>query len=1140
MYRDSKDQEPLDPTALLSLKQGLQSYLRQELTLIFELYFEDAAAHLVDLAQRAENNQRHLAVLEALGIFKRSRPLLVSGLVEGIVRLEPQSLPVTQPSVEKAGTEQLQLLDLQELDVQLALTGLITAGVERWSPLLYGLIQRWNFLRGHDGDGEDYPLAVGPLCRRLYDALLVTGIESEFLKELLRAARMSLLPRLGDIYDGVNERLKRAGVLPTLEISRWPELQRMRQQTRVREMEMLAVPPALPSANEVNTPALATSVPVSNPGSGITREVYQAARKLLQLVQGGWNARASAPSRTASPAELRQGLVALAATAEPSDGALLEQLQEYFAQHAPGAAIAADDAVQIQISERIVGELAGLLRDTPKLLTVVQELQLPLAVKALAQPQLFDEPAHPANQLVNAMGALCLQSPAGVHPLEDRISGILQPLLAGGHVDDHQFATAAKELDGVGEQQRKQRERSIQRLISVCEGQQKLSMAQSAVDRELRRRLAHVELPQLVVNLVESAWRELLRLIYLRVGESSHEWVESIALLEELLWSFDEAVHIGESRRGDVQWLKSTQALIDRIQSRLNAYFPHDYRHATLADRIRAALQGEHPVEMASTAFELPTREYANRGMLLAELDEAYPDLMRWFRRAREFKVEDIFCHLKDPQKRLHTLVWIGNDAQHFVFVNSQGNKSYDFDLVDFARELATGLYPVDQAAATSVVERAMFNSAQSAYEDIAAHHARDELTGLLNRRSFEVQIETALLQVRAGQGRCSLLYANVDQFALFNDLHGHAEGDRLLQEVGVLLSTEAGAAIVARVAGNEFALLVRDNMDVARALAEKLREAVARKSWQVNAATADLTISIGLLEISKFSESVNNLIRDVAYACAQAKEQGRDRVYVLDDNVDILARRDRLLGWINKLNAVMAGDTLLLRAQPIVPTANTQDVCHYEILLGLRGEDDSVLPPGDFIEAAECYNRMQRIDRWVIDHAFAWLRRQQMQGADLPTLSINLSANSINDGALLDFIIDRFGSYGISPHLICFEVTETATIDNLANAADFIRRAKRLGCKFALDDFGTGRSSYEYLKQLPVDYLKIDGVFIVNVNTDRGDYLMVKSIHEIACAMGIKTIAEFVENDDIVATLREIGVDYVQGYAVGRPIVLA
>lgn len=1123
----------------LEILTSVQRYVQSELDALIDDYCAEAESQLILSAQWSSSGSLRSIAFETIGLLRQKRAELCSGMLERISVLPNRYQEVAPPqtdSIPKSSAE-LELLDLQMLDAELALKSLIQHGNQRWSQQIYGLEQRFSHLLHTESDAGTFAMSMSAVGHALYDGLVKSGVELEVLPQLLAIAESTWLPRLGDIYDEINERLKRAGVLPALEINQWPELQRFRQSSQDPE-------PALEQATsaEAEREDVQQVLPPEN---------YGAARKLLRFLRQSMGVSSSSAAASVSPVDPAIVLNALAAVAGSDESPslqlpfphlpLLQRINSWLVGQGITGTIADESADQLAFSEQVVTELAALLQDAPQLVALVEKLQIPLAGAALTTPNLFEQADHPATQLINTVGRLCETGDIKHAAFGQKIQEVLDPLTAVNGIQTAAFDVATSELERLSEQQLKSRDRSIQRLVETCEGQQKLSQAQLAVDRELHRRLAHITLPQLLVDLVQGGWRELLRLTFLRSGEFSAEWRDALNLLDELLWTFNRALQTpDQERRTDPVWMQSAEVLCSSIKRRFDAYFPLDYLHATLVDSIRAALQGVSEIALAAAPFELPTRRLRSHGVLHAELEQAYPDLIRWFRRAREFKVGDVFSHFNDTARKMHTLVWIGAEQQHFVLVNSRGSKSFDFDLVDLARALAGGLYPVEAAAHWTLVERAVLNSAQAAYEQIAFNSSHDVLTGLLNRREFEVCLDAALLDAKARQNSQALLYLDVDQFALINELHGHLAGDAVLQEVGQrLLSVGGSTEVSARMAGNEFAILLNADKDGAITIAEKLRENIAGIPFNLGADTIELTVSIGIVEINKYTDNSNNLLRDASYATQLAKKAGRNRVSLFDGDIETQARRDKLLAWINKLNAVMESDTLVLRAQAIVPVENPAAVKHYEVLLGLRGENGSILPPSDFIEAAECYNRMQRVDRWIVEHAFIWLRQILDLGKPAPTLSINLSANSLNDSTFLDFLIEQFGTHRIPPTSICFEVTETATIDNLANAVDFMRQAKKLGCSFALDDFGTGRSSYEYLKQMPVDYLKIDGAFIVNIDRDSNDLLMVKSIAEIAHGMGIKTIAEYVERNEILTTLSEIGVDFAQGYFIGKPCLL-
>ena len=1130
----SNTDAPMGPPDLGQPEQllaSLQTYARGELFTLLDFFIDEAEFRLIQLAQQSSSNRRHALSFETISLLKRNKEALRSSVVKKIGLAEGGLEPVSRRAqAEPKTATELELLDLQLLDAQLALQSMIRRSSQRWSQLLYGVEKRCGHLLHKEIDNDTFSMGVVAISHALYDSLIDSGVALEIVPQLMFIAESSVMQGLGDVYDEINERLKRAGVLPALEISQWPELQRFRQQARQPQQGGAEISPALPTPPETR-PQLSS-------------QAYAASHTLLQLLRESTHA-APATAANAEPVSRDALIDALTElrgdTTVELNATLLQRIEALFATREMPGAIANESVDQLLLSESVISELAVLLRDVPQLAALVQRLQIPLASAALAQPEMFEQSNHPAHRLFNTVGELCETGDLRNAPLGQKISQILDPLTRADPMQTSAFAAASSELSRMSEQQLKARERSVQRLVETCEGQQKLSQAQAAVDRELQRRLAHIELPQIIVDLVQQGWRELLRLTYLRTGENSEEWSESLSILEELQWWFNKAQQPdSRAERETAVWQQTAHNICDRVKRRLDTYFPLDYRHATLVDTLRAVLQGESPIEMALTPFDLQARRSRSQSVLLAELEEAYPDLVRWFRRARDFKVGDVFAHFNDASRKLHTLVWVGAEQQHFVFVNTRGNKTFDFDLVDLARELASGLYPVEEAAHWTLVERAVLNSAQAAYEQIAFNNSHDVLTGLQNRREFEAKLEAALVNAKSKQDRHTLLYVDVDQFALVNDLHGHVIGDVVLQQIANRIAALSDSdTVLARMAGNEFALLLHCDKEVAATRAERLRSGIADKPFAWADGSAELTASIGLIEVNKYADSAFNMLHDAIYASESAKRTGRNRVFVLDSDAEVLVRRDKLLTWVNKINVVMDSDMLVLRAQPIVRVDDALRVKHYEVLLGLRGDQGAVLPPSDFIEAAECYNRMQRVDRWILESAFRWLGKAIKHSAEAPSLSVNLSANSLNDGSFLDFLIEQFGVHGVPPQSICFEVTETATIDNLANAADFVRQAKKIGCTFALDDFGTGHSSYEYLKQLPVDYLKIDGMFIVNIDRNENDLLMVKSINEIAHAMGIKTIAEFVEREEILETLRAIGVDYAQGYTVGKPILL-
>jgi diguanylate cyclase (GGDEF)-like protein/PAS domain S-box-containing protein len=418
-------------------------------------------------------------------------------------------------------------------------------------------------------------------------------------------------------------------------------------------------------------------------------------------------------------------------------------------------------------------------------------------------------------------------------------------------------------------------------------------------------------------------------------------------------------------------------------------------------------------------------------------------------------------------------------------------------------------------------------------------HQARhDTLTGLLNRREFKARLERALASAQREGKHHVLCYLDLDNFKIVNDTAGHAAGDTLLKQIAHVLAGKVRARdSLGRLGGDEFSLLLEGcPLDRARKIAEDLVATIhsLRFSWdeQVYA----IGVSIGLVPVTHEAESTAQVLTRADVACYAAKDQGRNRVVAYHTDDGDSAHRHREMLRAASLRDALEKDRFCLYAQPIAALAtDVDDTLHYELLLRLRSEAGELLPPGAFIPAAERYHLMGAIDRWVIETALQ--RYADLFDADTPVrISLNLSGNSLTDERLLAFVQEQLLSTAIPSDRICFEITETAAIRNVAQATQFITALKDTGCRFALDDFGSGLCSFNYLKQFPVDYLKIDGSFVKGVVDDAIDRAMVDSINHIGHVMGIQTIAEWAENEQIVDQLRAIGVDYVQGYAVGYP----
>ncbi|RME32840.1 MAG: EAL domain-containing protein [Gammaproteobacteria bacterium] len=423
-------------------------------------------------------------------------------------------------------------------------------------------------------------------------------------------------------------------------------------------------------------------------------------------------------------------------------------------------------------------------------------------------------------------------------------------------------------------------------------------------------------------------------------------------------------------------------------------------------------------------------------------------------------------------------------------------------------------------------------------------HQARhDQLTGLVNRGEFDRRINRLVELASLDGSEHVLCYMDLDQFKVVNDTCGHTAGDELLRQLGQLLQLHVRKEdTLARLGGDEFGILMANcQPEQARCRAEALREAIREFRYQCQGHTFRLGCTIALVPITAGSGSAEELLIQADTTCYSAKETGPNRILIYQQGDSSLEERHGQMQWVSRIEQALDEGRFELHAQAIVPVRPGPEAGRRcEILLRMRGPDGEIISPGFFLPAAERFQIASRIDRWVVHSLVGLLESNPEPLAGIESISVNLSGLTLVDDEFLEDLAALLGDRQALSGKLCFELTETAAIADLDRAGRFIRSLQSLGCKFALDDFGSGLSSFGYLKRLPVDYLKIDGMFVRDIAGDEIDAAMVRAINEIGHITGKRTIAEFVENEAIMARLREIGVDYAQGYGVGRPIPLA
>lgn len=1100
---------------------------------LFHGFLDEADNRLFNLAEIAESNEEQNKLFATKTILRKQGDQLLKDYCQNLESRISQlsNGPTAEINSTESHHQDMELIDLEEFEDWLSQDTIIKRANKYHYKSLTCLERRYGKLLDRPVTGNHLPISIDNLAHALQQTLKQHDINPSLLPIIYRLFDETVINRLDNLFDILNSKLKSHGILPNIES----------QLINERRQIIKSQPPA-----SRTTSALAdeSTTAASNQNSTTTPALFETARNLINLTKTPQNNNTQTLATVTEPAAAAQIVELLSALQQ--DHALATELAEQsslteWLQHS-GTAVSPEHLDLMTLVDTIFKTINQYPHIPASMASTIKRLALPVAKAALVDNSFFSSPDHPVTQLLNQLTNLCLKADMPNQTLEKKLASVIDKLADNFQQDFSLFNRASEELVLTETQQKTAYQRNTDRVAQTCNGRQQVQQARNAVDRELHRRISAPEAPELVIDLIDNGWRELLNLNYIKQGESSESWHENIATLDQLQLWLSNTDNDDSNAQSTMERALEADSFVDLISQKLNNIFPADYRYQDTVEKIRAVLKGHQPVKMIILNKD-PYQAEQNYSELQKELEAANPHLSRWFKQAKNLKPGDEFTYLDDPGgERNIKLAWVSDNHHHYVFVNNRGQKVLDYDLVDVANELCSGLSPLEQSTEWPLVERSLYSTVQQAYEKLAFKSTHDELTGLISRKECERLLNNTLLDAKNALQIHSLLYLDIDNFSLTNDLHGHIAGDRLLVEVSEMLTkcTPEGTTI-ARMAGNEFVVLLK-NCGAAKSLqeADSLRNTMESHTFIWQQHEIQLTASTGLVVINKYTENVVDLIRNALSACQQAKQHGGNRVQEFRQDEELHRRREKLLSWIDQLSNILSSGKLVLRGQRIHPINNPEDNHHFEILLAIKDEQGQLTSPIEFIEAAECYNRMQRVDRWVIEHTFQWLSQLQSNGITMPNVSINLSGNSINDDQFVDYILEQFAAYNIPTQNICFEVTETATINNLSEAADFIRSIKKVGCTFSLDDFGSGNASYQYLKHLPIDYLKIDGMFVKDIDKNPDDYALVKSINDIAHLMGKKTIAEYAETPEIIAVLKEIKVDYVQGYAIDMPTPLS
>ena len=1032
--------------------------------------------------------------------------------------------------------------------------------------ILIELQLRLDVAFGTEGAGRVYnPYGPSAYCHSFYHCIRPLRLTHKVERLVFKIFQERVLSDLGTLYKALNNIFIDADVLPDINVTKYLASQAFKNRNTApvktgdgsAESASGTAPVVSESADTGNvlggtgvTGATATesgSFTALQEGLARARNAYSTASRLWRLhssQEAGevisdqsdsteFGAKIANEYNQAIQSVRNQVVVGQANLDSPGS------LKHYIAQAAASGSPLSEQHLQsADMIETLFSNIVESDRIEQSLRSDLRKLEVPLLEVLLNDPTLFTADFHPARQAVNYIALLSDRGSVNLNHNKPVIRECINELVEKGCSDAESMQLVVEKLDALVEKERKLIERNLSRVTEACSGQEKVKMANTTVERELQRRLEGHPIPVAILHLVDNGWRDLMRLCYFREGLGSRAWDMTLIVIDQLL------LRLMPGAYDEEKILFKSEELIKLIRNGLSKVEKGGVSYGWVVSELDNTLHGEAGAKVPVSNYQLQHVE-ENQTQRLEKLgvDTDDKSVHRWMRRAKSLKEGQwLEFDVNSPKPVLNQLAWISEQCDRFVFVNHHGMKVHDVSLEELALKLKTGDVLVLSDESMPAVEKGLDALIQKIYDQLAFDSAHDQLTGLKTRKEFERCIAQSVARAKKNNAFYVLIFIDILQFKVINNTCGYEVGDNFLREIANRIkSVVYDEAMIGRIGGNEFGVLLPiENDKKGYLMASEIKSAIEEKRFVSGDQSFAITAVVSLVGFDKDNNHVLELLRSVESAAEIGKKAGYKDIQLVRPGDEKMEERDEVMSWVARINRALDEGNLKIRCQMIYPiTGSSKSLPHFEVLLTVVDSNGEHLPPADFIKAAEEYGRMGSVDRWVIDSVLGWMQENKKIVNKLGGFSINLSGHSLNDETFLDFIFESLVRFQVPREKLIFEITETTAVANLEDAADFINEMRGIGCRFSLDDFGAGQSSYAYLKRLPVDFIKIDGAFVKNISEDDVDYALVKSITEMGHFLDKKIVAEFVSSEEILEVVRDIGVDYVQGYYLGKPVMI-
>ncbi|OAN93771.1 histidine kinase [Marinobacter sp. EhC06] len=1107
-----------DPALKQLYHQHCRRLLEQLLPEFMEGTFEGIEA---DLEQAAE--LREITRLKDMRFIFQSRQQRM--LQDFQAQFQANQATLEPATESRAGSKELHLLQQHEFEDWLDLQAIATGISKANSGATFLLNQFLNQIFRQDVNDDNNPLTPRALCVCLQYMVDHLGIAREHRLTIYRAWESAL----GRVWPAAIRSLindcRRAG-LEALDISELPANWSLRDH-QSEEADSTTGTVKNSSAEPAGTEDIGHA----------TSEMPSAGRSLFQLMAleaspsselADWEE--PNPKLSENLRSRRRELLNRLHDDEPDMAGLLQELADSDSDLASSLDRTAVE--KANLVDRLFAplktheELSGSLRHQ------LQKLRLPVFETLVETPDFLNADDHPARDIINNLMHICLAERASSKKLEATVADIVEELTEIEVSDPELLETLGQRLKQLVERQDQSFIRNSERLAKTLEGKERLRRTRKQARQRVNALLGGRQVPKILIGLLQAGWEQLIVLTMLREGQESRHCEELIDVVAQLQAWLSPA---GTSEELAFERELESSVVLQFIERELRTAGDVS-RIRPVIDELSEILQGH--VEAQTTWVE----EYGDDDEAPLTLPPELED-SRWVSRAKDIAVGDwVEVWLDSGETRRMRLVWGGEESLRFVFLSPKGMSEVSYGFPEFVRKLAEGEAWLVEDGDIPFLDQSLFSIVEEVYRKLNFQATHDALTGCMHRHDFEKQVSGLISTAPSSpeDSSSALMVLDIDEFSVINASYGAEAGDTLLKHVADTLrqacESRFSESHVGRISGNEFAVLI-NNISTEDCLdfAESLRRNFEQQVFQHGPAEYKATVSISIRPVTAAAHSPGDLLNQASLSLKAAKKLGGNRIELARGNRD-----QSQIGtpqWVTEIDRTIRDGSLYLRAQPIVALApESGEGKMYELLLGLKDSAGKEISPQGYIEAAEQFKRSTRVDLWVISEVLAWMRDNPEALDKIATLNVNLSGASLSDDSFMLGLESNLRSNPELAHKICFEITETSAVANLHFASDFMREMKRLNCRFALDDFGTGLSSYAYLQKLPVDFVKIDGIFVRDMATNLTNYAMVRSINELCHFLDLKTIAEYVEDMEIMDTLKEIQVDYAQGFAIAKP----